>query len=367
MCLQEPGSFTSIIAAMVRPRKTSSETIRPARAGSAAASTFETGAAIVSAVAMRGSSACGDTTAPWKTPQCRGRLCIHPAVLKGGTTETSQLRTAIWTLQAELPRKDCALIILTGKTKAWRGGGSATLLCEGRNSCVRAVRLALLADAQVVDATEQRTGKARALRDPPHVAHPAMPAVQHLSADVVHHQGTHLNRRVERSVPREGLKHWIQFLCVSRRNGASRCPSVKSGGAVCSDSKSYPKMVFVALLDEQLANGYGHWLAGSQESIQGWAFHRGRFGSARQFHGIGSCGRMNRYGRRDRRQWHRNFAERGEASGRRIRRLNECNLLCGEVHLRMNLWLNQEYCKCEKHFVHLSALRVLERLGISAT
>src|SRR6266576_1614052 len=75
MCLQEPGSFTSIIAAIVRPRKTSSETIRPARAGSAAVSTFETGASIVSAVAMRGPSACGDTTARCKTPQCRGRLC----------------------------------------------------------------------------------------------------------------------------------------------------------------------------------------------------------------------------------------------------------------------------------------------------
>jgi hypothetical protein len=37
------------------PRKTSSETIRPARAASVAASTLETGAAIVSAVAMRGS------------------------------------------------------------------------------------------------------------------------------------------------------------------------------------------------------------------------------------------------------------------------------------------------------------------------
>src|SRR5882672_2676379 len=367
MCLQEPGSFTSIIAAMVRPRKTSSETIRPARAGSAAASTFETGAAIVSAVAMRGSSACGDTTAPWKTPQCRGRLCIHPAVLKGGTTETSQLRTAIWTLQAELPRKDCALIILTGKKKAWRGGGSATLLCEGRNSCVRAVRLALLADAQVVDATEQRTGKARALRDPPHVAHPAMPAVQHLSADVVHHQGTHLNRRVERSVPREGLEHWIQFLCASRRDGASCRPGVKSGGAVCSDSKSHPKMVFVALLAQQLADGYGHWLAGSQESIQGWTFHRGRFGSARQFHGIGSCGGMNRYVRRDRSQWQRNFVAGCGACERGNRRLNECNLLCGEGQVCVDLRLNQKYGKREKHFVHLSALLGFERLGIPAT
>src|SRR6267142_1518798 len=333
MCLQEPGSFTSIIAAIVQHH----------------GNRRNAGVAFV---------------APTFSPAL---VCTYPAVLQGGATETSQLRTPTRTLRAELSREHCSLIILVEKKKAWRGGGPATLLCEGRNSCVRAVRLGLLANAQVVDATEQRTGKARALRDPPHVADPAMPAVQHLLANVVHHQGTHLNRRVERSVPREGLEHWIQFLCASRRDGASRRPSVKSGGAVCSDSKSHPKMVFVALLAQQLADGYGHWLAGSQESIQGWTFHRGRFGSARQFHGIGSCGRMNRYGRRDRCQWHRNFAERDEACGRRIRRLNECNLLCGEVHLRMNLWLNQEYCKCEKHFVHLSALRVLERLGISAT
>src|ERR1700704_1114246 len=106
------------------------------------------------------------------------------------------------------------------------------------------MRFALLADAQVVDATEQRTGKARALRDPPHVAHPAMPAVQHLSADVVHHQGTHLNRRVERSVPREGLEHWIQFLCASRRDGASSRPAAKGGGAWGADSKAHQKWAF---------------------------------------------------------------------------------------------------------------------------
>ncbi len=108
-------------------------------------------------------------------------------------------------------------------------------------------------NAEVVDATEQRTGKARALRDPPHVAHPAMLAVHHLSAHVVHHQGTYLNRRIDGSVPRERLKQWIQFLCASRRDGASRGPGVKSGGAVCSDSKSHPNMVFVALLVDQLA------------------------------------------------------------------------------------------------------------------
>src|SRR6266404_6156499 len=118
MCLQEPGSFSSIIAAIVRRRKTSSESIGPARAGSADASTFETGAAIVSAGGMRGPSACGDTTSPWKPPQCRGRLCTYPAVLKGGATETSQLRTATRTLQAELSQKDCALIILTRKEKS---------------------------------------------------------------------------------------------------------------------------------------------------------------------------------------------------------------------------------------------------------
>src|SRR5882672_2565747 len=185
--------------------------------------------------------------------------------------------------------------MLGTREKAWRGGGPATLFLEGRNSCVRAVRLARLVDAQIVDATEQRTGEACGLRDPPHAAHPAMPAVHHLFADVVHHQGTHLNRRVDRSVAREGLEQWIQFLSSSRRDGASRRPGVKSGGAVCSGPKSHPKTVLVALLAEQLANGDGHWLAGPQERIQRWAFYRGRFGSARQFQGIGDCSRMNRY------------------------------------------------------------------------
>src|SRR6267142_5001152 len=137
---------------------------------------------------------------------------------------------------------------------------------EGRNSFVCSVRLARLVDAEVVDATKQRTGKARALRDPPHVAHPAIPAVQHLSADVVHHQGTHLNRRIERGVPREWLEHWIQFLCASRRDGASRRPGVKSGGAVCRDSKSHPKRSFLGSSPSNWPNGTGIWLAGFRKS-----------------------------------------------------------------------------------------------------
>ena len=71
MWSHEPGSFTRIMAAMVTPRKTSSETMRPGRAGSTAACAFETGAAIVSAVAMRRSSADGDSTAANKMPQRR--------------------------------------------------------------------------------------------------------------------------------------------------------------------------------------------------------------------------------------------------------------------------------------------------------
>jgi len=60
---------------MVMPRKTSSETIRPARATSVAAGMVETGAAMVSALAMGIPSMGGDTTAAWKMPQRRRGLC----------------------------------------------------------------------------------------------------------------------------------------------------------------------------------------------------------------------------------------------------------------------------------------------------
>jgi hypothetical protein len=72
MWLQEPGSFTRIIAAIVAPRKTSRETIRPERAVSAAAKAFDVGAAKVSAVAMVRPSDDGDSTAVRGMPQRRG-------------------------------------------------------------------------------------------------------------------------------------------------------------------------------------------------------------------------------------------------------------------------------------------------------
>src|ERR1700730_6200543 len=71
MWLQEPGSFTRIIAAIVAPRKTSSETIRPGRVVSAAAKAFDAGAAMVSAVAMVRPSDGGDSTAAAGMPQRR--------------------------------------------------------------------------------------------------------------------------------------------------------------------------------------------------------------------------------------------------------------------------------------------------------
>lgn len=69
MCSQEPGSFTRIIAAMVIPRKTSSETTRLTRVISVADDAPETGAAMVCAVAMACSSAGGDSTAVEDKPQ----------------------------------------------------------------------------------------------------------------------------------------------------------------------------------------------------------------------------------------------------------------------------------------------------------
>jgi hypothetical protein len=60
MCSHEPGSFTRIMAAMVSPRKTSSETTRPPRDDwSAGWVAGVLGIATVSAVAINGSSAGG--------------------------------------------------------------------------------------------------------------------------------------------------------------------------------------------------------------------------------------------------------------------------------------------------------------------
>ena len=66
---QEPGSFTRIIAAMVAPRNTSRETMRPGRAPPPVAREFAAGAAMVSAVAMVRPSDGGDSTAAQRMPQ----------------------------------------------------------------------------------------------------------------------------------------------------------------------------------------------------------------------------------------------------------------------------------------------------------
>lgn len=81
MCSQDPGSFTRIIAAMVIPRKTSSETTRPARGCSTTAGVLC--AAMVAAVAMRSSSAGGDSTAARNLPQYRGGMPIAPRNNRG--------------------------------------------------------------------------------------------------------------------------------------------------------------------------------------------------------------------------------------------------------------------------------------------
>ena len=52
MWLQEPGSFTKIIAAMVAPRNTSKETVRSGRAAPVAGWASDTGVTMVSGVAM---------------------------------------------------------------------------------------------------------------------------------------------------------------------------------------------------------------------------------------------------------------------------------------------------------------------------
>ena len=80
---QEPGSFTRIIAAMVAPRNTSSETMRAGRAESTAARTLETGAAMVSAVAMVEPSNGGDSTAGEGMPQRRSAKHVHKKMWPG--------------------------------------------------------------------------------------------------------------------------------------------------------------------------------------------------------------------------------------------------------------------------------------------
>src|SRR5207302_1330274 len=110
--------------------------------------------------------------------------------------------------------------------------------------------LACLVHAEVVCATEQRTGDAGALWDPPHAAYPVMSAVHHLFSDVVHHRGANLNRRIQRGVPRERLQQWIELLCAIGCDGAARRPGVESGGAVFSDTQSDPHLLFVTLLGE---------------------------------------------------------------------------------------------------------------------
>src|ERR1700686_1013633 len=82
MWLQEPGSFTRIIAAMVAPRNTSSETMRAGRAVSAAARGFAAGAEMVSAVAIVKPSIGGDSTAAKEMPQRRGGFFFVLEILK---------------------------------------------------------------------------------------------------------------------------------------------------------------------------------------------------------------------------------------------------------------------------------------------
>jgi hypothetical protein len=80
---QEPGSFTRIIAAMVAPRNTSNETMRPGRPALAAARALDAGAAMVSAVAMVRPSNGGDSTAAQGMPQRRDVKRAHKKMWPG--------------------------------------------------------------------------------------------------------------------------------------------------------------------------------------------------------------------------------------------------------------------------------------------
>jgi hypothetical protein len=61
----------------------------------------------------------------------------------------------------------------------------------------------ILVIRQVVRAAEKRADEAGALRGPPHVAHPRMPAVHHLPAHEIHQHRSDLDGGVQRSVAGE--------------------------------------------------------------------------------------------------------------------------------------------------------------------
>jgi len=168
MWLQEPGSFTRIIAAMVAPRNTSSETIRPGRAGLTAAMEFDAGAAIVSAEAIGRPSNGGDSTAVKEMPQRRNGEHAHKKTWPGGGIPAMPF--ARGKKLSRLPVKGCA---------------------------------SRLVIRQIVRAAENGTDEAGALRDPPHVTHPRVPAVHHFPAREIHQYRPDLNGCVQRSVAGE--------------------------------------------------------------------------------------------------------------------------------------------------------------------
>jgi len=176
---QEPGSFTRIIAAMVAPRKTSSETMRAGRAGLTAGMEFDAGATIVSAVAMGRPSNGGDSTAARIMPQRRNGEHAHKKTWPGGGIPAMPF--ARGKKLSRLPFTGCA-----------SGAGPP-----------RRTARPILVISQIVRAAEHGTDEAGALRDPPHVTHPRVPAVHHFPAREIHQYRPDLNGCVQRSVAGE--------------------------------------------------------------------------------------------------------------------------------------------------------------------
>ena len=177
MWLQEPGSFTRIIAAMVAPRNTSSETMRPGRAALAAAGAPEAGAEMVSAVEMWRPSNGGDSTAAEEKPQ----RCDDKQTQKnmGGRGDPGH---------AFCQREETFAAPRNGER------------VQGRAALHSGQPAEILVESQIVRAAEHGADEAGALRHPPNVAHPRVSAVHHFLAGEIHQRRPNLNGCVQRSV-----------------------------------------------------------------------------------------------------------------------------------------------------------------------
>src|SRR5579864_8453147 len=165
---QDPGSLTRIIAAMVAPRNTSSETIRGGRGepATAAAPGAVAGkpAAIVSVVAMEKPPLAGSVQESVKRGNPRG--------MGGSEGACGESRLNAKTRPGERPGRALRL-----REETLRGPGTGcALFARAASADGPGNSDEFLVVRHVVRAAEYRSHKAGALRNPPRPAHPRMPA-----------------------------------------------------------------------------------------------------------------------------------------------------------------------------------------------